>query len=236
MSTRYTPRAIVARAQDLGVLLFVEQGNIKVKAPKGAISEKMRQVLTTHKADILTYLTTLQAMNTPPVAPAPADDAGDELADTCADCSAPIEDQARDWFYTPAGVLYCKTCRDEATGERWPDSAQPMTREQVTASAQRIAAAIPDGCAISIDPPGYSIDDRVRDLLASVARSGDGQAEYWAAGRRDLARRGYYEQVARDQAAIAPAIEAHQRACYAPEHWTFAGAAQARAELEQRGA
>ncbi len=126
-----------------------------------------------------------------------------EELDSCADCKTVFTAADRDFFYSDQGTCYCTTCRSPETGERY---APAMTQEQFMAAVRQAVTTTWPGwqdATIAINPPGYTLADRCRDLQAE--RKGQkergepaGQEDYWTMTRRNLARQGYYEQYARD--------------------------------------
>lgn len=54
---RFTVAHILVRADDLGIKLSVENGELKVKAPKGVLDARTRQVLADYKAELIEALT-----------------------------------------------------------------------------------------------------------------------------------------------------------------------------------
>jgi hypothetical protein len=59
-----TPAAILNELQTRGVVLSVEGGALRYRAPKGAITPELRQALVENKRDIVTALASGKAANT----------------------------------------------------------------------------------------------------------------------------------------------------------------------------
>jgi len=144
----YSPQAILNRATDLGIALSVEDGKIVVAGSKESVTPKMLEVIRTHKPQLIAYLI---AQEREWQATTKMEEA---LCATCFDLG--IE--------TPASVeyedlMYCLAHHPSAPA---PDDA--MSREQFLEIVGRLAAQIPSGCAIHVDPPGFTIQDRAREI------------------------------------------------------------------------
>jgi hypothetical protein len=76
----------------------------------------------------------------------------DELSAVCTVCGAEVE------RYSPAGIAYCA---EHFPREEVPRAAA-MTKEQFTVIVDCLAAVFPGGCMVRTDPPGYTLEEHVR--------------------------------------------------------------------------
>lgn len=105
--------------------------------------------------------------------------------DTCGDCGASVEDDSRDFFYEATSdttaLLYCAICRDMETGEKRimteESRVDQVSYTQFMHTVEKIAALF-DGCAVNVDAPGYTIQDRARELAAEKAER-EQRGDYW---------------------------------------------------------
>jgi hypothetical protein len=154
-----------------------------------------------------------QAMQTP-VTPK------EEELPMCADCGTQITAEDREFFYVPTSedeaTCYCSQCRDELGQPvqseipqqpvTQPDQEQPaetpiLTDEQQFMNVVQQIADIFGGCTITVDPPGYTIADRARELAAARVTQ---PSDHWAEVKARAAR---------------PPVNARNRPFYTPEAW-----------------
>ena len=136
-------------------------------------------------AGLCPLLNFIESMFPSPVAvpQEPADPpADDSVQDVCVLCGATVE------YYSESGQPYC--------AQHW-EARVELDRDTIIA---RFADVFPK-CHITIDPVGFTIDDRIRQMEAERGHART-QEDYWTATRRKLQARGYYEQVARDLEAL----------------------------------
>jgi hypothetical protein len=90
-----------------------------------------------------------------------------EPAPACADCGAPITDESREYRFTNDGICYCSQCRSDAGQlvQSEPEEPEPMTEERFMDIVQQIADVRAGGSTIYRDPPGYTIQDRAREIM-----------------------------------------------------------------------
>lgn len=99
--------------------------------------------------------------------------------DVCGDCGVSIEDVAREFFYWPtsdtSALCYCSLCREMDTGERRKPEELPGLIElgdknarysQFMSTVERLRVSVPGGCTVRIDPAGFTIADRVKQMIA----------------------------------------------------------------------
>ena len=53
----FTVSQVMDRADQLGIKLSVENGELKIRAPKGVLNAKIREVLATYKTELIEVLT-----------------------------------------------------------------------------------------------------------------------------------------------------------------------------------
>lgn len=119
----------------------------------------------------------------------------------CADCGAPITDESREYRFTNDGICYCSQCRSDA-GQLVQSEPEPMTEERFMDIVQQIADVRVGGSAIYRDPPGYTIQDRARELAA--IHKAEPQADFWAGIRAKVLR---------------PPVDERGRPFYTPQEW-----------------
>lgn len=130
---RYDATDIILRAEELGVQLSVQNGELRVKAAKGVVTQKMMGVFKEHKAELVKALT--------------------PLCFTCLD--AGIETPALDEEYD--SLSYCLQHHPLYNGDQG--------KRQFSHAVGKIAATFPEGCSVHFDPPGYTIEDRAREIV-----------------------------------------------------------------------
>jgi hypothetical protein len=62
--------------------------------------------------------------------------------------------------YSPEGIA---SCAAHFPGDDAPTHPS-MTKEQFMTGVRRIAAVFPGGCTVHVDPPGYTLEEHVRQL------------------------------------------------------------------------
>lgn len=115
-----------------------------------------------HGQDISKWITlgrdVYQAMQTPVQI--------EEPAPVCVECGTPITDESRDFSFTDDGICYCSQCRAGQLVQGEPEAPEPaMTEAKFMDIVQRIADVRVGGSVIYRDPPGYTIQDRARELV-----------------------------------------------------------------------
>lgn len=96
------------------------------------------------------------------------------LAERCYDCGASIVDASRDFFYVPSSPdgpvqCFCSACRD-ANGRRVEPLEPGYGQSSFEASVKRMAEHI--GASVTFDPAGYTIEDRVREIVTARRATG----------------------------------------------------------------
>lgn len=89
--------------------------------------------------------------------------------ENCEDCNAAMGADDRDFFYSASAPIhcYCSICRDEKTGLPLEKPQAVVVPKPSCSYEQSIADAFP-GCAIEMQPRGYSIQERALELEASA--------------------------------------------------------------------
>ncbi|HCI80194.1 MAG TPA: hypothetical protein DHW02_10945, partial [Ktedonobacter sp.] len=98
---------------------------------------------------------------TPPIQEQKLDEAPSDIPETCAVCKRSIyQDENNEFRFSPEGVLYCGThyqIHVQSRDER---------HQHFLTTVARIASLFPGGCTMTVDPPDYTIDQRVQELQA----------------------------------------------------------------------
>lgn len=84
-----------------------------------------------------------------------------ELAEICAVCALSIyQDDNNEFRFSPEGVLYCGTHYQTHVQSREDRHQRFLT------TVARLASIFPGGCAITVDPPTYTLAQRVQEFQA----------------------------------------------------------------------
>lgn len=71
-------------------------------------------------------------------------------------------------------------------------------------------AAVFGGATVRDLPPGFTLADRVKEIQAELPEAEDKSAVYWKGLHQRLARQGYYDQIARDNIALAARVATYR--------------------------
>lgn len=172
MSQKFTAQQVIDRATELGIDLWVEGESLKIAAPSRVITPKILHVLNEYKPEIIPLLI-VKAANE-------ALELMDKLPETCVVCKRNINGWKADglsdevkaqllaerWEYgEDATILYCQAHNPQQA------AIEAMKCE---VGPERLAVILHAGFGagqIHIDPPGYTIDDRIQELLATETKS-----------------------------------------------------------------
>jgi hypothetical protein len=116
----------------------------------------------------------------------------DDFPEHCADCGTHIEQEDREFFYVPLAnnpdqaECYCSLCRDQdgapllqVTLEPEPQEDCPprqLSQQEIT---ERRKPLFPGGCEAHIDPPDYTLADRVKEIQAEEQQQSQKKQSFW---------------------------------------------------------
>lgn len=125
-----------------------------------------------------------------------------QLGDTCCVCQGEVDRLVE---VAPEVIQsYCELCYQQREQRIMRQRECRTPDEQCMQMIEHIASVFPNGCAVTIDEPGYTIDARIAELRVIEQtqvqeRTGEKPVlDYWERVYQELARQGYYERFHRD--------------------------------------